>query len=702
MAAAIKGKIVITFNADALNTETISFKRSNPSYASDVDIVSTFQTEFRSLSKYIKINTPTATPGEMSAMDFEYYFNLDHNASSIMTISRVVNVVTIEADSGWDFKTFVSPFATAVITAGVPSSFKLTRASLQVHPTLPCDKVDVEIICTEIPDTYTILTSTEATFVGSTATFTVSIDRTIRTTIYVTKDGVTYNISLQQWGVDYFYFRKLYAYNLNIYVTPNPLLGATVTINQNYGSQLQQQPVEEVHTYSLDGITYQSSNIFTGQTDGDYTVYVKNNTGCTIEKDYTVSGSAGRDAYFFLSDVNSATFSKNEVWDGLQDGIHKNSGNVLALTERNDFLYEEKELVRVSDSIRIQFKSNYDSHSIKIEDCEGNEVSSSGYPPEKMSNNLDLFESLDGNFVSLNGVAVIYFTSGVTYNEAGGNIGTFELFGNLPDCAIIGASVDIAGFGIHIITNLIYDPVLDKKCMVFGDYIYGNTSPTTLIIKAYYDLLPFEVYEFNVNFSSVIIKGGLSEEVRLRIDANDSLYDNMSYYTDYIYILSDSEYFDIQGINKMVAINYYNDNNRDIFYLYGITHFFRIPIQTIEDTIIDESENEKGDLTTYLSNSSVYKGVKITFADVTNKMKVKLCIALSSSNLFINGIGYAKETGLEVTKIQNTNLYTVSCELVETGKNFNILGDSETGNVEVYNPLYIPRTIGTGTGLIKV
>lgn len=43
------------------------------------------------------------------------------------------------------------------------------------------------------------------------------------------------------------------------------------------------------YTYSLDGITYQSSNIFNGLSDGDYTVYAKDNSGCVNEFDVTLT-----------------------------------------------------------------------------------------------------------------------------------------------------------------------------------------------------------------------------------------------------------------------------------------------------------------------------------------------------------------------------------------------------------------------------
>lgn len=45
--------------------------------------------------------------------------------------------------------------------------------------------------------------------------------------------------------------------------------------------------------YSLDGVTYQGSNVFTGLAAGNYTVYVRDNNNCVVTKPATVSALAG-------------------------------------------------------------------------------------------------------------------------------------------------------------------------------------------------------------------------------------------------------------------------------------------------------------------------------------------------------------------------------------------------------------------------
>jgi hypothetical protein len=216
-------------------------------------------------------------------------------------------------------------------------------------------------------------------------------------------------------------------------------------------------------------------------------------------------------------------------------------------------------------------------------------------------------------------------------------------------------------------------------------------------MKTYYDLLPFEIYEFDLNFDGLIIHGGLKREGRINVRAEDTLYGIKNEYSEYISVMTDDVYNDSNGINKYLSLQYYNENNRDIFYLYGITHFMRVEYINFETTIIDEVDVDKGDLTNYLLNSKVYEGAKITFADLTYRMKIKLSLALSTKNLFINGLGYLKNGGLEITQIPFTNLYSITCELILNGKNFNINSEGNVGRSEDYRKVFIPKLVSAGS-----
>jgi hypothetical protein len=619
-----------------------------------------------------------------------------------MTISRILNVVTIEIDLAWSLETFTTTTgATSSITAPVPETFTLTQATLEIHPTTPCDLIDVEITTSQQATGYSYALGNTPIIAVTTNPFKVPVTRTIPTKIYVHKGGSpSLDVIQLKFRDDYIYIRKILGPGFKITVLPNPLLGATVTANINYIGQLSQQPVSELLTYSLNNTNFQSSNIFTGQTDGDYTMYVKDNLGCTVEKNYTVSSSSSsREPFVFISDLNSIGFAKSEIWNGTQNGINKNPENVLAKTDTQDILFDERLIFREEDNVRIQFKSNFDSNVVKMQDCEGNNISQV-ITVEKMSNNMNLFEGLDAELYSYGpGLTAIYFLTGNIYNEAGVVTGTYDLNGNLPDFAYIGNTVDIqiqtSGIGgVHTISDILYDETIEKRVIIFE---YGNLSvnPITVTARSYYDILNFEIYEFNVDFNGLIIKAGLEPTVRLKLTNTDNLYDTRNYYSNWIEIIKTEDNYDL---NKYVSINYSNNNNRSIFYVYGITHFIRAEILFSNSTIDDSVEVIRGDTNTYLSESIVHSGMTISFAEVTYKVMMKISLALSSENLFINGLGYVKESNLEIEPILNTNLYKINVKLLRSRENFNSFINTNIGNDESYRTLYIPGLNKTNLG----
>ena len=90
--------------------------------------------------------------------------------------------------------------------------------------------------------------------------------------------------------------------------------------------------------------------------------------------------------------------------------------------------------------------------------------------------------------------------------------------------------------------------------------------------------------------------------------------------------------------------------------------------------------------------------MNISFAEVTYKVMMKISLALSSENLFVNGLGYVKESNLEIEPILNTNLYRINVTLLRSRENFNSFINSNIGNDESYRTLYIPGLTKTNLG----
>jgi putative N-acetylmannosamine-6-phosphate epimerase len=168
--------------------------------------------------------------------------------------------------------------------------------------------------------------------------------------------------------------------------------------------------------------------------------------------------------------------------------------------------------------------------------------------------------------------------------------------------------------------------------------------------------------------------------------------------------------------DNTLGIRYFNKNNRDIFYKYGITHFVRIPFVSIVAKQKDDNEVNITDTSATVIESKVFEVNEFKFDVVTNEIMRKLVVALSCEHLFINNIGYVKDGNVETSNIQNTNLYEISVSLIKTGFSYDtiggeIVGTSATGydnllqgrpaRDEDYVEFNVPQIITDGTNFIK-
>ena len=306
------------------------------------------------------------------------------------------------------------------------------------------------------------------------------------------------------------------------------------------------------YEYSLDGTNYQTSNIFTGQANGSYTIYVKDNFNCVTTKNYEVTDSGTRDPYLFISQANSLIFAENESVDDCN--IFRNDNNSLANQSLSDVVYCAENVYKPCDTITLQFKSNYDDPKvyIRFEDGSADQL----LTLTKQTLNLNKFQYLDTWYYEYApGKLGLYFLSGDTYDETGLPNGTFNLNGNLPDFAIIGQIITIDVLGTFIIQDVAFDSTIQRKVIVI-DYTYVGL-PTQTRVKSIYDILPYEIYEFTIDWSVYGI--GLYD---ILISNEDSINGTVQHLSENIAIQD--------VIEKHLSIRYYNKNNRDIFYKFGI------------------------------------------------------------------------------------------------------------------------------------
>lgn len=675
--------ITLTFNSDPVHLNYVEFKyfiQNNPIFNSSVR--ERWQTPPRASAQSIQLDTPTAIPGERAAIQFVTYFNLDFNSFNTFTVNRILNEVTIEIAGNFGFSDFDGDgWVTALIDNGAGSNPTIDSVVYSEADSNPCDNIKITITANEVIDEYAIQ-STSGTVVT-----TGNLDNPIIVNLprdqqhkfkFIDPDGPAIFFPSQSQSI---YVPRIYSSNIQITVTPG-LTGGTVTavVNQS----LIWMPIPSLQfEYSLNDSDWQSSNSFTGQLNGDYTMYIRDQFGCKIQKDYTVTEVGTREPYSFLSRANFLSFSIVENIDGCT--VHRNDENSLAHELLVNKVYYDNHLAQLCDDTTIHHHSNYNTVEALLRKEDGTETSLNVV---KKSANLNRYQALDCKMYNYgSGYTGLYFLSGNTYDESLVQNGTFELAGNVPDFAIIGGIIEVVGVGTFYISDVTFDSNIGKKVILFENF-YDDVD-VDKIVRSTYDLLPFEVYEITIDWE--LYTEGCYDVVITETDAINGTLERVS------------ENINLAESHDALHLRWFQDtnHNQDVFYYYGIQFTGRYRYTEIRGSIDDNVEPNIGDLTATLNESDLSDGNRIAFDAIPRNMALTLAIALSCPNLYINGLGYVKKESLRWEAVENTNLIEITVELIKTNINYNINRQGQIGAEEGYLDFNVPQLVGTDVGLIK-
>lgn len=676
-------KITITF-ADDVAPGTIDFQLRYLDLIAGPSQQETFYVASppRSSSLFIIIPPPSIPAGNSSAAEYAYYWNLDHNIGNYCEVTVVGNVVTIEIrDSYYQSHVFTwadfssdDPNVTAVINNIGTTAFTIDNI-IYSNAIVPCTHVEASIETSEvIPEIWLNGIQIEAANVNN--PYILELVRGIPNILkFVNANGFfLYHIGVNTPVL----FEVLGVGNITYDVFPS-VNGATLKINYTQNISANPQSVLE---YSLNDIDWQSSNIFTGQGTGVGTLYIRDEWGCKISKPYEITDAGSRKPYLVISKANAIPFSEYQEWDDCS--IFKNDENTLAYQGLEEIKYCENILFNLCDDTKIHMKSNYDTPSVTLRYEDSTEVN---IPLIKHSSNLNRYKQMDCIYYKYaEGLLGIYFDAGNTYDELSIINGAYTLNGNLPEFAINGQYININGLGVFKIDDIIFDSSINKRVIIV-EYVY-NGAPTASKIESIYDLLPFEVYEFILDWE--LYGEGLYDVL---INNTDTYNGTVQHISENIYIKEKHE--------NTVSILYWNNNNRDVFYKYGIKHFIRVPYLHIERTIIDDTKINIGDLTVSVTESKLNEGVKFHFDECIGSIMLRNSIALSCENLFINGQGFVKNDKPDIENIYNTNLYTIIAELIKTNINYNNNRQGQEGIDEGTIEFNIPAFVFGDNGFVK-
>jgi hypothetical protein len=672
--------IIITFNEEF---STIRYSLEFNDSLGGTPRLSTFVwRSVRSNPFQVVIGSSTITTGERTAINFMDALNLD--LPSQYSITRNLNTITITANS--EGVVFSDPYAykdvngIGIVDADIiweitnvtPDIFTIDDINFNDATTNQCQNVKLNIttnvLATKIISPFVLNGNTQNPF---------SFDW-IR--------GQSINLILEnslgtQTSQSIVLPSLLNASNFTPQITNSPS-GATVVIIgvNNDGLVLE---------YSLDNSTWQTSNTFSGLAAGDFTLYVRDQLGCSFSKPFTVTNfdtdpnpSSGlKIPYFYISKSNSFRFA-NRITFGDSDN-YKNDENTLSCEVDVELAYNEIQQFQSADIITTQFKSNYETNVATIVKSDLSEVN---VPVVKMTNNINIKDKRDAiKYNAGSGKTGVYFLSGNTYDYDTNAInGTYSLNGSLPEWAVIGNYVQL-GSSWFLIEEIVFDEAKNADVIVFTNSYTGIDA--IAVVGTIFNRFNYEVYEFTIDMVDYI-----DQYFNVRINSNDQKFTELIHFSELIWCKIKHE--------DVLEIRYRNTTNTDVFYATGIENKIRVPYSFIKGKIDEENETHKTDTNSVLLNSDIYEVDEIVFEPVTKELWRKLTQALSHEKVSINGVGYVKNGNFNTEgPLEKSNLYVLTATMIKTG---NVYNSQTSGNLDFDgSAVEVPGLISTESGYVS-
>ena len=657
-------EIKITFNAE-LNIGAIllfDINYNDPNQQVVETHVNETWVNVRSRNNQVTVYSQITTiVGESTAINFIDAFNLDYNVLGDFVVSRNGNEVTIKHTNPlitFDVDGLQNPNDVIIdITNFNGNVFNISNIDYSISAN-PCDKINVEVTTSELAVNIT----SPIQITGNVANpFIIELIRGLNYDIIcenTTGDTANQTITTPP---------ALLISNINISVSNTPA-GANINVDVFNVNGLDLQ-------YSLDGVNWQTSNLFTGIPSNNYTLYVKDQYGCTKTKDFIVSQFGSNTPYVHISKSNSIRYAERVDFETTFK-TDENSLSCEEFSENQNLAYTEFEQFNNNHIITTQLQSNYGTIEAKVIQSNGQETALN---VQEKRHYIGLNDSRDAIKYNLDdGKTGIYFISGNIYDFAtGSDIGDYSLNGALPIWAKVGNYMLLDG-SWYLIEETFEDTNKNAEVIVINNTYLGTDE--SVIVKSIYNAHDYNVYEFNLDCSQFP-----NQNIRIEITFTDN---SFGIRTDLSEIISIKEKH-----KDVVEFDYYQDENTDVDYSTGIIHKTLIPIKSIVAIVDEESETYKTDISAILLNSELFEVDKLTFEPVTKGKMYKILQMLSHKNITANGVGRVKIDSPDIEHQGYTNLYVINVNLIKTNNSSNVnIGSLE--EIEVPNLINITNSDG--------
>jgi len=579
------------------------------------------------------------------AANYASALELDYNTTNLYTITVLDNVVTIEAvQDGVTFsETFNSTLgAVTTVPGNEPATPELTIDTIAFSEadTDPCNNVKVTVTTSELATKVT-----SPLLIDPNVANPFSFDWVRDVLISIDCETATLNASESSQLPTILSVANT---TLDIINTPT---GAqiTVTHESTFGLTLQ---------YSLDDITYQSSNIFTGQPEASYTMYVKDQLGCKISIPFVVDvftpDITVTSAFSYYAKEMSIRMKENVVWDSCS--IYRTEENTLSCEEKVEKAFPYIHKLQTCDVITTQFLSNYTTLIANLIKEDGSKVN---LPITKKSNLLDVKDKRDATYFNAGDDQVgVYFTTGDTYDyDTGLPDGTYALNGNLPNYGVVGNYIYLDVFATWFqIVNIDYDEDIKADILYINKTYTGVPSP--VIASSIYNQKNYEVYEYDIDFSAYD-----GQELQVELLQNHADFGDFNYLSEKIHIR--------ERWPDTFELIWYGVADTWVFYSTGIKNKARVLVETFQANNDSSVDIHKTDITTFLIDSENYETMDLVLTELTTAIKRQLTRASQHKEFYIDKDQYVINSSPETTPVPFTNFYTLNLSLTKAGKVFN-------------------------------
>jgi len=437
--------------------------------------------------------------------------------------------------------------------------------------------------------------------------------------------------------------------------------GATLKVEVGFVSEYL-FPLE----YSIDGINFDTKNVFTGLVPGSYELTIIDAFGCIYKRGIVIDSTSTTIAVnFSISNINPIRFARSV------DG-KKNRYNTLSWEQNKDIAYPYTQLFTSNDQPITQFKTNAKYRNIYALGGDGSEIP------------LNAVKRSDNIGKTLKTTATKFKTEDL---KTGIYFGAVEVLDPLTDAVLenknyrnqipygfdaIDRVVYISGLGTISIEEIVYNDTFEAFVLKLD--IYYDGADTEVTVEADFNEQDYEVYEFVTDIS--VMPDNFNVVIEVGLSASDVSFTHLS---ESIQRTTDS--------SSLLEMVYWNSSNfGDMNYGTGVVHTLRLP--EVMSKLADEQivEGYNGTLERYNTELEIFDGEEFLFTGISEEMVRKLRLVLAHDNLYINGILYRLGESPELNSRFTTNFCELTA-LLKTG------GDiTQTFNEDNIQP-------GTGEGV---